>query len=441
MRYLLFALPLILPTYLIRFQIGPFPTTLLEILILIFLLTWIIARRAQGIKNAWKNIGPWRYAIFAWLIVTAIAVLISPDKIGALGHWRAYMLEPVLVFFALADLIPLRFSLIKGDFKLNRDSSYELRATNSNSLINGIAVITILLGAFAIFQYATGIAIPHPWDAVIGRRATGFFDFPNALSLFLVPFGTLCFGLWLKNYELRIITASAGSRHSIFFDCGGGTNYEKTDKYLFLVATVFAVIGVVLAKSMGGVLALGVGMMSVLLMNIKTRKIGIILTLIGALGAGIFALSVLNTELHPKNIGDSLINSKKWSSMVRVIIWSESLNLAISHPILGTGLRSYPIAVIPYHRATWMEVFQQPHNLELMLWIETGLPGLIVFAWLCVIWIRLARKKQNSWIWIAPLIALLVHGLVDVPYFKNDLAMQFWILAALASFPLSFRAE
>ncbi len=27
--------------------------------------------------------------------------------------------------------------------------------------------------------------------------------------------------------------------------------------------------------------------------------------------------------------------------------------------------------------------------------------------------------------------ALLIHGLVDVPYFKNDLAMLFWIIYAL----------
>ncbi len=405
MNYLLFALPLILPTYLIRFQIGPFPTTLLEILIWVFLLAWIATRRTQGLKNTWKQIKPWRYAIFAWLIVTALAVIISPDKIGALGHWRAYMLEPVLVFFVLADLM--------------RETKSEWRKANGEYLLYGIAAITILLGAFAVFQYATGIAIPHPWDAIIGRRATGFFDFPNALSLFLTPFGVLCFALFIR------ITNGCKRIYELRMD---------KNVYLFLAATVFAVIGVVLAKSMGGVLALGIGMMTVLLMNIKTRKIGIILTLIGALSAGIFALSILNTELHPNNIGDSLINSKKWSSMVRVIIWSESLNLAINNPILGTGLRSYPIAILPYHKATWMEVFQQPHNLELMLWIETGLPGLIVFAWLCVVWIRLAKKKQNSWIWIAPLIALLVHGLVDVPCFKNDLAMQFWILAALAAF-------
>jgi hypothetical protein len=27
--------------------------------------------------------------------------------------------------------------------------------------------------------------------------------------------------------------------------------------------------------------------------------------------------------------------------------------------------------------------------------------------------------------------ASLVHGLVDVPYFKNDLAFEFWLLARL----------
>ena len=32
---------------------------------------------------------------------------------------------------------------------------------------------------------------------------------------------------------------------------------------------------------------------------------------------------------------------------------------------------------------------------------------------------------------MASMAALLVHGLVDVPYFKNDLALLFWIIYAL----------
>ncbi len=34
---------------------------------------------------------------------------------------------------------------------------------------------------------------------------------------------------------------------------------------------------------------------------------------------------------------------------------------------------------------------------------------------------------------IFPLIAFLIHGLVDVPFFKNDLALHFWVVLALTA--------
>jgi hypothetical protein len=30
------------------------------------------------------------------------------------------------------------------------------------------------------------------------------------------------------------------------------------------------------------------------------------------------------------------------------------------------------------------------------------------------------------------LVSMAVHGLVDVPYFKNDLSFEFWVLLAIA---------
>ena len=36
-----------------------------------------------------------------------------------------------------------------------------------------------------------------------------------------------------------------------------------------------------------------------------------------------------------------------------------------------------------------------------------------------------------STVLMASMIALLVHGLVDVPYFKNDLAVLFWLLIGM----------
>ncbi len=139
----------------------------------------------------------------------------------------------------------------------------------------------------------------------------------------------------------------------------------------------------------------------------------------------------------------------------------DRLDLALSNPILGSGLRSYKTAVVPYHTATWMEVYPHPHNIFLMLWIETGLAGLLAFIWIIITWTTIVtrgvvtrtttprRTSQSSYVnqsdagratrdvrrfvWLIPLIVILVHGMVDMPYFKNDLALQFWILAALAA--------
>jgi len=44
-------------------------------------------------------------------------------------------------------------------------------------------------------------------------------------------------------------------------------------------------------------------------------------------------------------------------------------------------------------------------------------------------------EKSNKFIVIGlmcSMIVIIIHGLVDAPYFKNDLAMMFWLLVALA---------
>ncbi len=397
----LFILPFFLPLYVVRFNLGPLPTTLLEIFILVSFILWLVNKIKENnllhfIKGSIKC--RWFWPIVVWLAVTLIAVFISPEKLGALGYWRAFMLEPILVFVMLGGLIPPA-PLTKGG------------VDSKKALMFGIAAVTIMLGVYSIIQYFTGFGIPSPWDTIPGRRATGIFGFPNGLSLFMAPFGIACFIQWLQkvwegeNLSFRII---------------------------FLIATAFAGVAEILAQSMGGLLALGIGLVLALLIKKNTRKIGLAVTAIGIVAAGVVGFKILSTQLKSTGLNDSLALNKRWSSMVRTVIWSESWELIKTHPFTGTGLRSYQTAIIPFHKATWMEIYPHPHNIILMLWIETGLLGLLAFVWLCVTWIGLV-KKNRSWLWLIPLIIILAHGMVDIPYFKNDLAMQFWILAALAT--------
>ena len=41
-------------------------------------------------------------------------------------------------------------------------------------------------------------------------------------------------------------------------------------------------------------------------------------------------------------------------------------------------------------------------------------------------------SKVLSFTLVAILAQMIIHGLVDVPYFKNDLSMLFWIIMAVA---------
>jgi hypothetical protein len=76
--------------------------------------------------------------------------------------------------------------------------------------------------------------------------------------------------------------------------------------------------------------------------------------------------------------------------------------------------------------------------MVLNVWTELGLAGFAACAGLLTIVLAaLRRAHADGWrdtAAVAVLLAfggMLVHGLVDVPYFKNDLSALTWLLLAL----------
>jgi O-antigen ligase len=76
----------------------------------------------------------------------------------------------------------------------------------------------------------------------------------------------------------------------------------------------------------------------------------------------------------------------------------------------------------------------------LTFWVEVGLLGMVAFA---VIFFGLLYRGWRAfpkasgfyhavlWGVLGSLVLWGVHGLVDSPYWKNDMSVEFWILAAL----------
>lgn len=376
-RLILTLLPFVLPAYVVRFKIGPLPTTLLEVFVISFIILWTAKRGSSGWREAIRLIkkSGWFWPAIAWLLVGLISAFVAQNTVAGLGLWRAYFIEPILVFLMLTDLV-------RGD-------------QEKNILLKSTAFTLIILALWSAGQYITGFGIPAPWNVPpSGIRATGPFPFPNALALFAVP-------------------VSALFAHLAF-----NRNKQLIGPVLAWPAFLSGLLIALLAKSDGGLIALGVAF--AVSFTIKNRKNwhAIVLWLITL--AIIFAVPPIRENVMEK------ILFREWSGKVRLTMWSETYKMLKDAPLAGAGLGNYPNAIKPYHKATWMEVFQYPHNIFLNLWSEIGALGVIVFAWIIALWLKRGRLMA-----LPVVLALLIHGLVDVPYFKNDLAVMFWMLIVI----------
>jgi len=367
-KWLMVVLPLLLPAYLVRLKIGPLPTTALEIYLGVLLVTFTLGFGWNGWRDGWKQLKKWQWPMLAWLLASLLACFWAPSIVGALGLWRAYVLEPLLVFVMMPILL-----VGEREKKLFEYALY--------GLVGWVA-------AWAAFQFATGYGIPSPWDVAImaGRRATGPFPYPNALALLVVPIGAFAFAR----------------------------------KYWWV--TVAALLAALLARSDGGIGALVISCWIVLLFDKRWKKPALALAVIVALVIGVAP------QLREPFV--KLVTFQDWSGRVRVWMWDETLHMLKDRPITGAGMGGYPTVVAPYHGHSFIEIFQYPHNIVLNFWSETGLLGLITFGWILVVWIRFGWKNPLI---LAPLLAIMIHGLVDVPYFKNDLAIVFWMLVFLTT--------
>lgn len=380
-----FWLPMLFPAYVLRTQIGPIPTTALE---LTFVATAIIATRKTW-KITWKigfeKLKPFYMAGGMWIAATIIAIFVAPNHVAALGLWRAFVLEPIL--FAV---------LVAGIIETEQDKK---------QIISALIWSVISVTAVAVAQFASGKFIPHPWDtSLTTRRATGPFPYPNALSLYVAPIAALCVGLFISPI-----------------------NRNKKEKILLAAGFIAGLTSIILAKSVGGFIGLLVAVTIALILDKRTRY--------GTIFLSFFAFyAIVNSPLQAHIA--STLSFGEWSGRVRAIMWDETIQMLSKHEFLGAGFGAYPTAIVPFHRATWMEIFQYPHNILLNIWSETGLLGIVAFTGLCLTWMRICFKKDSEpspTAYSLPLIAILAHGLVDVPYFKNDLALIFWILLVLVS--------
>lgn len=407
LAFIIFALP----SYLIRFRIFNIPLTLLEIMILIIGFLFIIKKiKARDFQICFSN---YKWLILLWLATATLAAFLSDNFIAALGVWKAYFIEPVILFFVFINVVKNKNDLEK--------------------IFIGIGWSAVIVSIFAIYQKFTGAFIFNKsWFDPATRRVTSFFGYPNAVGLYLAPIVVLFIGkLWLIIAEIFESAKKNLSRNTsiilLSFIINKKIRYQVAF-YLLVIST--SVLAIIFACSEGALIGAAIGVLFIGLL-IKQLQIPTLIFL----GLIIIFLMIFPTGM---NFFIEKATLQDFSGKLRLIIWQETLQMLKDHLIFGGGLANYKAAIAPYHHAFHIfEIYPHSHQLFLNLWSELGLLGLCVFILLILkfIWnyFKVSQSlKQEYAILIAVVMTILSHGLVDMPYFKNDLSVMWWFLIAVS---------
>lgn len=376
-----------LPLYAVRWHYGPIPTTLLETLVLLTVLAYVAGMVQEGSLRF--NRTPLDIPILLLLVSGVISIAVASDHRAAIGLYRAYFIEPVAIFYVAFDLLR-----VERHFR---------------NLLIGFAAGS---SAFALLNIVNFAVVLARHRIELGAPPSAIYTSSNEVAMFLEPplaFAAALVLLGSTRFDRRLGAAWGG---------------------VVLVALILTI-----SRAMFLALAVYVVFAAIALVGRYRKQL---LVAVAAAAAIFIAVIVIgaNTPLVVYRLSPlALLNTSEG----RYVLWEVTLQMMAKHPIFGLGLGGFRYV---FHG--FPEIY--PHDLWLTFWVELGLLGLLAFAyiffWLLVSgWRGLHRTEgfDRLLVWgaLGAFVLWGVHGLFDSPYWKNDMSVEFWIVAAvqLAALP------
>lgn len=385
--------PFLFSVYFLRFSVFSIPFTALEVFTYLLFGMWILNKIINN-----RPVRPQRRKVFYLMGAVAIVsgaligALNAPNLIHipsgidlearkmALGIWKGWVFAPFLYFIVLADTLKGK----KAVEKLLRMFVYSS------------ALVALTAHIFGVV--AEGVTID--------TRLRGFYVSANYLALYLVPAALIAIHFFIKRNKEEVPT-----------------------RYLDLTALLLILYALFFTKSYAGIIglfgALGLYLITLALKKPAVRKkagMGIAVLFI------LFAVVIISQINTPK-FKQFLDWENRSSTSVRLEIYRTSVDLIGQSPMLGVG----PGLFQAYYQNQAPETLghaplewnmPHPHNVFLGFWLGAGLLGLLGFVSLIVL-----AHARFTFVLVA-FWGMLIHGMFDMPFWKNDLAMIFWLITA-----------
>ncbi|GMR18029.1 MAG: hypothetical protein BMS9Abin33_0429 [Gammaproteobacteria bacterium] len=199
-------------------------------------------------------------------------------------------------------------------------------------------------------------------------------------------------------------------------------NFSRTPEILLGGILFILFFSIALTTSRGAILSLLLGMGILLSVSYRhVHKRGTVALLI--LLSGSFFLANLAMQGGLSERMQAALNPAN-----RLIIWKPAWEMLMASPWIGIGLGIYPLAWLPYKNPADTTAGFFVHNDYLQLWIEAGLPALILIILLMasVLWmlIRVLRISNGDYkiqieatAIFSGLLALASHSFVDFNFY------------------------
>ena len=439
LRISILLLPLFFPLYLIRFDIFGVPIYFVEGLILIsaiplfigkftghyelddrslpgkiiYTFKLLVAPKKQPIIDFFKS---YSLPVVLFLIACSVSILTTQGDTSALhslGILKSWVIIPIIYFY-----IFISAARDKRDINL---AMYSYLAS------------AVFLSIWGLFQAVTKQYV------TIDDRVSGPFESANYLAIYLAPALIFASVRFIQTFLMSGFNP-AGRRWNIF------------ERRIFIgisVAIIF--MALVLSQSYGGILGVFFVLFIYILFErfratakqIKKffNRILLAILLIIVIGGGMAA------SLNAEKFQNLTRFDEHTSVATRIEIWQVGFQLIKENPLLGIGLGKYQKnyeqrAVEILEREPLEKTRLHSHNVFMETWLNAGLLGLISFVWLIILayfQIFKVKNKEDRFILyagIAMLTYIVVHGLIDVTFWKNDLALIFWLIMGV-NFSLS----
>ena len=431
---------------------------------------------------------PFDWEIVLLLLIALVAAGVSAFSFSSLGIFKAYFFEPVMFFIVVLNIM-------KGEAGRNKIlwslavSAFAVSVLAIYQKITGQLIDNPTWAAAETRRAVSFFGYPNAVGLYLGPIILIMVGW---LSSVIARSNLICH-CWLDQQSGNLFSAiKFGFRLGGRNDKNKLVARNDIGVLFFISLTIIvSTLSIYFAKSKGALLGVAAGLIVFgLMVNKKVRWAMVIILILIGIGVAAYgpARNFAVSNITLTNLSGQ-IRRAGWADTWKMLKDSRLLN--------GAGLANFQAEITPYHTegifvkdyndpdaqkklvfnevyrtAHWqpLEIYLYPHNIIFNFWSELGLAGLLLFIWIILKYFYLgihlvisgsdpqSRNINDAENWIlgqarndrkrrsfsmadkylvigliCAMVAIVVHGVVDVPYFKNDLSIMFWLFVAMIS--------